>query len=59
MNYGHPTTEVFSRTARKSGTEYANAYEGKRRRDTSGRMIVFIGCALVVAGAYLLAWGSI
>jgi len=59
VNFGHPTTEVFSRTARQSGTERAASMEATLRRDKSGRVIVFIVCALLVGGAYLLAWGSI
>ena len=56
MKYGHPTTEAFPRTARQSGTEYANTIEHTRRRDWSGIVIVVV-MALITASPYLvIAW---
>lgn len=57
MNYGHPTTEVFARTARQSGTEYAASGEKmRRRRDWSGIAIVVV-MALITASPYIvIAW---
>lgn len=59
MNYGHPTTLRHPRTMRKSGTEMANAIEHYKRRDISGQIIVFAGCAAAMALAYLFAWSRI
>jgi len=56
MNYGHPTTEVFPRNARQSGTERAASVEKMRRRDWSGIVIVVV-VALITASPYLvIAW---
>lgn len=39
------TTLRFPRTARQSGTQYANAIEHHRRTDVSGILII-VGCVL-------------
>lgn len=59
MNYGHPTTLRHPRTMRKSGTEMANAIEHYKRRDISGQIIVFAGCAAVMALTFFMCWRSI
>lgn len=42
-----------------TGTEYANAIEHYKRRDISGQIIVFAGCAAVMALTFFMCWRSI
>jgi len=53
--YGHPTTMRYSRTMRKSGTEYANAIEVYKASDTSGTTIVLV-VGVVLALAIVGRW---
>lgn len=53
------TTQTFARTSRKSGTEMANAIEHYKRRDISGQIIVFAGCAAAMALTFFICWRSI
>ncbi len=54
----NPTTQMFSRTSRPTGTEYASAIERTRRNDTGGKVIAFVVCVVVMAITYLCCWSA-
>ena len=49
------TTQIFQRTSRQTGTEYANAIERHKSKDTSGITIVMV-CGVVLAVAIVGTW---
>lgn len=49
------TTQVFKRTSRQTGTEYANAIERHKSNDHDGIAIVLV-CWVVLAVAIVGTW---
>lgn len=49
------TTQIFQRTSRQTGTEYANAIDRHKSNDTSGITIALV-CGVVLALSIVGSW---
>jgi hypothetical protein len=54
----NPTTQIFPRTARQSGTEYAASIERKRRSNIDG-IVIAGSCIAAVVIVYAWLWSGI